>query len=322
VKKQFLLFGAFVAVLFAGQRTAAQTLQPQALALYPQQAGEVVFVDLRAARASPHYSEIKAKLLPERLRQLEQFAQALGINFDREVEQLSWASIGPPEGGVQLVGVAEGSFSARAIAAKAQAQKLDHSRSGNALVVTVGSNAQGQEFIFAFPDRTTALFGFREAVMQALGRHAQGGPSLADNATLRSVIEEVNGKAPVWVALDRPYTALAFKQVLPQAAGLPGFDTLAGRLESSSLRLDLKTGLEGQAAVRCASSADALALSALVQAGLAYQSYQMSEKNPELARAMKEATVNRQEERVELRMSLREADLVALLQKNNLTLSF
>jgi hypothetical protein len=322
VKKGLLVSAIFLAVSVS-RPAAAQSLPPQVQALYPEQAGEVVFVDLRAVRQSPHYSEIKAKVLPERLRQLEQFAQVLGIDFDRQVEQLSWVFVGPPEGGaVQLVGVAEGSFPPREIAAKARAAKLDHSRAGNATLVNMGRNAQGQEFIYAFQDRTTALFGFREAVMEALGRHAQGGPSLADNATLRSVIQEVNGKAPLWVALDHPYTLLAVKQVLPQATTLPGFDTLAERLESASVQLALKEGLQGQAAVRCQSSADALLLSTLVQAALAYQSYQMAEKNPELARAMKEATVSRQGERVELRMSLREADLVALLQKNSLTLSF
>ena len=86
--------------------------------------------------------------------------------------------------------------------------------------------------------------------------------------------------------------------------------------------MDLKDGLKGQATVRCQSSADAVLLSTLVQAALTYQGYQLGDKNPEMARAVKDATVNRNEERFELAMTIPDQDLLVLLQKNSLTISF
>lgn len=316
------MLAIFAATLAAGRPAAGQALPPQVLALYPQQTGEVVFADLRGLRASKHYAQIKAQVLPERFRQLEQFGVILGIDFESEVNQLSWGFVGAPEGGVSFVGVAEGSFPPAEIESKARASKLPLSRFQGAPVVVMGVNAQGKSFVFAFPDRTTAVFGYRETVEEMLTRRAQGGASLADNAALRSVVEEVNGKAPLWVALDNPYTVLAVKQMLPEAAKLPGFDTLAGRLRNSSLRFELKDGLKGTAAVRCETGADSLLLSTILQGALTYQGYQLGEKNPELARAVKEVTLDRQEERLNVGMTIRDADLVTLLRKNTLTLSF
>lgn len=322
MKKGLLIPGILAVVLLAGQPAAAQALPSQVQALYPQDTGEVVFADLRALRGTPHYARVKAQVLPERFRQLEQFGAILGIDFERSVHQLSWGFVGQPGGSVSFVGVAEGDFSTAEVAANATKMRLATSRPDGVLVVVMGKNQQGDEFVFAFPERTLAVFGYREMVEGMLQRHAQGGASLADNTALRGVISEVNGKAPVWMALDNPYTVLAIQQMLPEAARLPGFETLTGRMQSTSMRLDLKDGLKGLAAVKCQSSADAVLLSTLVQAALTYQGYQLGEKNPELARAVQAATVNRTEERFELALNIPNQDLLALLQKNSLTISF
>jgi len=322
LKKGLLIFGILAVILLSGRPAAAQALPSQVQALYPQDTGEVVFADLRALRGTPHYARVKAQVLPERFRQLEQFGAILGIDFERSVHQLSWGFVGQPGGNVSFVGVAEGDFSTAEVEANAAKMRLAASRPNGVLVVVMGKNQQGSEFVFAFPERTLAVFGYRETVEGMLQRHAQGGASLTDNTELRGVISEVNGKAPVWMALDNPYTVLAIQQMLPEAARLPGFETLTGRMQSTSMRLDLKDGLRGLAAVKCQSSADAVLLSTLVQAALTYQGYQLGEKNPELARAVQAATVNRTEERFELALNIPNQDLLALLQKNSLTLSF
>lgn len=323
MKKTLFAFVLLAATLAGSRPAAGQALSPQIQALYPQQTGEVVFTDLRALRGSKHYARIKAQVLPERFRQLEVFGLVLGIDFERSVHQLSWGFVGAPEGGaVSFVGVAEGEFSATEIERKARAGKMAMARVADALVVTMGVNQQNQSFVFAFPDRVTAIFGYRDQVEEMLTRRAQGGTSLVNNAALRGVVEEVNGKAPIWVALDNPYSVLAVKQMLPEATKLPGFDSLAGRLRSSSLRFELKDGLKGTAAVRCESSADAVLLSTLLQGALTYQGYQLGDKNPELARAVKEVTLDRQEERLNVGLTIRDSDLVTLLQKNTLTLNF
>jgi len=321
VKRMTLAIVVLAAAFAAGHPAAAQALPPQVQALYPQQTGEVVFADLRALRGSRHYAQIKAQVLPERFRQLEQFGMILGIDFETEVHQLSWGFVGSPAS-ASFAGVAEGDFNSAEVERKARAARLPLSRVNGAPVVVMGTNQEGKSFVFAFPDRATAIFGYRDTVEEMLTRRNEGGPNVTNNATVKAVMDEVNGKAPLWVALDNPYTVLAVKQMLPEAVKLPGFDTLSARLRTASLRFELRDGLKGTAAVRCESSADSVLLSTLLQAALTYQGYQLGEKNPELARAVKEVTLDRQEERLNVAMSIRDADLVTLLQKNTLTLSF
>jgi hypothetical protein len=307
----------------AASAVQAQAIPAQVLALYPQSAGEMVYVDLRALRGSSHYPQLKAQVLPERFRQLEQSAQLLGIDFDREVEQLSWAFVAAAEGQpVGFAGVAEGSYSLPGIEREARRRKLSLTHYAGHPLVILGRNNQGQDFVFAFLDSTTAIFGFREEAQQMLERRDRGGVSVLENKSLRELIGQVNGRVPLWFALDTQFVALALKQMLPEAARFPGFDTIAGRVQAATLQFELREGLRGQARIRCQTTADALWFSTLVQAALTYETWRLGETNPELARVLKELSIKRQDDRLELALAIREPDLVALLQKNTFALKF
>ena len=323
LKKVSLAVLGLLAVAALAPRAAAQSLPPQILALYPPDAGELVFVDMRALRGSPHYAKIKSQVLPERFRALETYAGILGIDFDNEIHQMSWAFIGAPAGqAAEFAGVAEGVFPPSEVAAKARAAKLTLTRWEGRAIVALGKNPQGKEFVFAFADDSTAIFGFRPTVEAMLERHARGGANLAGNAVVRALVDEVNSRAPLWLVTDARYTTFALNQLLPEAKQVPGFDALATRLQSAALRFDLRDGLRGQGAVRCQSSADALLLSTVLNAGLMYQTYRLNESNPDLARVLKDLTVRQQDTRLEMALTIRDADFVTLLAKNSFTLSF
>ena len=97
MKRSLYLTAAMVAYLGMGpafvRPAAAQSLPATTLALYPPDAGEVAFADLRALRQSPHYTALRAQLLPARLAQLEGFAKSMGIDLESQANQLSWAFV-------------------------------------------------------------------------------------------------------------------------------------------------------------------------------------------------------------------------------------
>jgi len=322
---------ALVALGVAGPPVAAQSLPNQVLALYPQQTGELVFVDTTALRRSAHYSRIKAQVLPERFRTLEQWTSALGIDFEGNVRQLSWGFVSStPAGGAQggaggigFVGVAEGQFSLAEIESRARGMKLAVRKPAGGTVISLGKNADGAEFVFGFVDVATAVFGSREVVEEMVARRASGGPSVLDNAALRDSITQMNGsRAPVWFALDRRFSALALKQMLPEASQVQGFDAIASRLTGSTLRVDLRSGLLSQSVVRCLDATDALQLSSAAQAAFAYQALRLRDTTPELAQAFSQVRVNRSDTRVDFEFTVPESQLVALLAKNGLALKF
>src|SRR5712692_7978503 len=129
VKRSLIVTAAVVA--FVGLVPAlvppasAQSLSPTTIGLYPPQAGELAFADLRTLRQSPHYAQLRTELLPERLRQLEAFAQALGIDLETQAQQMSWVLVAPsPGGSEELLSIIEGTFAPATALERAKASKI------------------------------------------------------------------------------------------------------------------------------------------------------------------------------------------------------
>ena len=318
-----LLIGGLVAATGSGLPGRGRSLSPQVLALYPPEAGEEVFVDLQTARRSPHFRELKTQLLPNRFRELEQFAARLGVDFERNVDRLSWVFIntGDPANS-DLAGAAEGAFYLPQIEQAAAAHGVEVFAYRDARVFVIGKNDRGQQFVFAFRDNANCLFGFREHVGAMLERAAQGGASLLDNRTLRSLIDEVNRRASIWLVLDGAFTQLGVRQFLGEAANIPGMETLAGRVRSATVRIELTRGLDITLGARCATATDSLWFSAFIEGALFFQRQRFNESNPTLARILSEVRLQRTDERLSLSVSVPESDLVALLQAKSFSLTF
>jgi hypothetical protein len=301
----------------------AQELPSQVLALYPPQAGELVFVDLQSARRSPHYTRLKEQVLPDRYRELDAWARRLGIDFDRNVNQLSWAFVSSGDAAnSDFVGVAEGSFfldDIRDIVAKSEISATDYA---GAVVYLLGENEAGREFLFAFPDNARLVFGFREQVMPMLDRNRQGGRSLLDNIQMRDLIADVNRRASIWLVFDGEFTELGVRQFLGDATQIPGAEALAERVQNATLRLELDRGLETNLAARCASSTDAVWFGAFLEAALYFQRQRLNESNPALARILADAQLGRAGDQLTLDLDITESDMPALLQARSFTLSF
>ncbi len=310
--------------MLAGAALArAQTLPPQVLALYPPQAGELVFVDLQAARRSPHYPELKKQVLPERFRDWEAWARRLGVDFDSNVYRLSWAFIGAGDAeGSDLVGVAEGNFDPEGVDTAARQSELRVSEHAGAHIYWRGTNEAGREFVFAVLEGSKLLFGQRAPVLAMVERAVQGGPSILDQPEMRGLIEEVNRRTAVWMVLNGEFTHLGVRQVLGEAAKFPGVETLTQRVRNATVRMGVDRGLDTRVTARCASAADALWFAAFLEGALFIQHQRLSESNPQLARILSDARVERLGDRVELRLAVSESDMIALLQGGGLSFSF
>lgn len=320
-----LLLGAAVAGLVPAPATA-QALSQTVLALYPAETGEVVFVDLQVARRSPHFPRLKEQVLPERFRDLERLSASMGVDFNRNVDRISYAFVrttGDPKD-ADFVGVAEGAFELRQAEKLAAAQKLVSSEVGPVMVYVLGKNERGNEFVFAFRDNATLLFGFREQVEGMLERAGGGSGvrSLLSNAEMRDLINDVNRAAPIWMALNGEFTQLAVQQFLGQEASLPGVEGMTERVRNATIRITLGQGLNSTMSTRCASATDALWFSGLLQTALYFQRQRLNAENPTLARVIGDAKLERTGERISLAVSVPEEDLATLVNSNSFTVRF
>ena len=319
----FAVLGGLAAAL-APPVARAQALSTPVLALYPPQAGEVVFVDLQVARRSPHFARLKDQLLPKRFQDLEQLAAHLGVDFDRNVDRVSYALVGAAGDTelAELVGVVEGSFDLPETQRAAARSKLGTRAYRGAQMFSLGKNEHGVEFVFAFRDNANCLFGSRAQVEDMLDRAVKGGQSLLDNAEMRGLIDEVNRSTPIWMVLNGQFTKLGVLQFLGEGATLPGVDTMAERVRNATVRITLNRSLDSAVAARCASSADATWFSALLQTAIYFQRQRLSTSNPTMARVLTDAQVDRAEDRVSLAVSIPESDLATLLETRTFTLHF
>jgi hypothetical protein len=129
-----------------------------------------------------------------------------------------------------------------------------------------------------------------------------------------SLINEVNGRSPVWVALDRYYTRLAIRQLLPEAARFPEFTQVAETFQASLMQVDVGREVNLSFQAWCKEPSDAQSFSVLLQAGLAAQSWQEQQVNPALGQVLSTAVVRSSGERLELQVTADGETLQALLK--------
>ena len=291
---------------------AAQSLPDATIALYPPEAGELAFADLHTLRQSPHYKILHDSYVPPRLRQLESQALSMGIDFEAQAQQLSWAYVAS-QSGVELISVAEGSFNPSSVAERAQGMKLPVSEVAGHTVIGMGQNEAGQGFALAFPDSSKLVFGTRNQVEAMLNRASAGAPGFLQNQTLAPLLPEANGRNSIWSVMDQRFAAIEIRAIAPDAAGRPEAQTLLNNLRAAVARASLGNDLSSAASFICTDANQAALLAAIAQAGFALYATAEANQNPDMAAALHSAVVQQSGDRVEMTLSLTQSQIGLLL---------
>src|SRR5438874_10824440 len=88
----------------------AMPLGGSARTVIPSDIQQIISVDYRALRNSETAQVLKEQVLPESLKQFEGALKSVGMNPEKDVEQLTFASYRRGKQGVRRVGVAQGFF--------------------------------------------------------------------------------------------------------------------------------------------------------------------------------------------------------------------
>ena len=89
--------------------TAAQ-LGQDARAAIPKDVQQLIVVDYHAMQNSPAAMDLKARVLPPELKQLEQALRTSGLDENHDIEELAFASF-RKGGDTRIVGLAQGQYS-------------------------------------------------------------------------------------------------------------------------------------------------------------------------------------------------------------------
>ena len=251
----------------------AMPLNSSARAVVPADLQQLISVDYRALKDSDTAMKLKEQVLPQNLKEFESALKGIGIDPDKDVDTLSFASFRTPKQAIKSVGVAAGAFSMKAVLKKMVAQKIKPSKYRTSYIYGMDGG-----MVMTFLDDSTLLFGDSTAVKFALDTRDGQILNVDTNSTMSDMMSDVDS-APVWSILDQQGTQNVMRSALGDAAKIADYDTIKKRLLGSRYTLSFTSGVNFDLTVVASDSISAATLSSLVKAGLIYK--KMSASAPE-----------------------------------------
>jgi hypothetical protein len=312
------------------------------LGYFPKDIGEFGYMDLKTARQAPWFAQFQTQVLPSQFRPFLQFLTGAGIDPNTQVNEIAWGALNtpapaadsgtsasasggdtsqqPPIVGEQIVGIAIGSFSPDLTDQYYKKQQMPRIDIRGYTVYAFGAGVSPTDLCFLYFDSNTAAFGNRALLEHMIATRFGDEDSFLANTKLFPMVNEVNGDATMWAAMDQSYTRLGVSQFLPEAAQFPGADALLARVKSMTVTVDADDGLDAQVTPVCGSAGDALTLAQLLQAGLLYKRFQAAQSNPDMARVIDATSVSADGDHLKIRTQLSDDLLRALLNQGAFSL--
>jgi hypothetical protein len=255
----------FAALLLCATGGFALPIASSARSLVPSELQQLIGVDYRALKDSPTAQALKQQVLPDNLKELETALKGIGIDADHDLDQLDFASFRTEKKGIQTIGIAQGSFSAKAVLKKLKRNKIAAVKYGTAAVYPMDEG-----MVMTFLDDNTLAFGNPDSLHSALDTQDGKRPSLDSNPEMTDQMASVDG-APLWSILDQKGTQAMMMSVIGDAAKIGDYDSLKKRILASSYTMNFATGVNFDLNVLTADSMTAATLSTLLKGVMLYK---------------------------------------------------
>jgi hypothetical protein len=243
----------------------AAAMGSSARGVIPADVQQVITVDYRALKNSSTAMALKDQVLPPSLKEFETSLKGVGIDPEKDVDQLTFASYRHGKEGIKVVGIAQGSFSSKAFVKKMKLNKVKPLKYHDADIYPMSGGMQ-----MTFLDDNSLLFGDGEAVKGAMDARDGYAPALDSNADVADMIGSVES-GTVWSVLDQKGTQNMLLSALGDAGKLADFDTIKKRVVGSRYAMNFNSGVNFDLDVVTSDSVTAATLSSLVKAGVLYR---------------------------------------------------
>src|SRR5450432_4310821 len=240
----------------------AMPLNSSARSCVPADLLQLISVDYRALKDSPTAMSLKQQLMPDNIKQFEAALKAIGLDPEKDVDTLAFASFHAGKQGVKTVGVAAGPFNMKAVLKKMKLQKFVPKKYGSAEIYPMDGG-----FVMSFLDDSTLLFGDSTSIRVALDTRDGQVLGLDTNGSMADMMSSVDS-APVWSILDQAGTQNMMRSAMGDASKVADYDTLKKRLQGSRYTMNFTNGVNFDLAVVTSDSMTAGTISSLVKAGL------------------------------------------------------
>jgi hypothetical protein len=254
----------WVLLLSTGAAWAA-AMGSSARGVIPSDVQQVITVDYRTLKNSSTAMALKDQVLPPSLKEFEGSLKGVGIDPEKDVDLLTFASYRHGKEGVKVVGIAQGSFSTKVFLKKMKLNKVKPLKYRDTDIYPMSGGMQ-----MTFLDENSLLFGDGGAVKGALDARDGYTPALDSNAQVADMIGSVES-GTVWSVLDQQGTQNMLLSALGDAGKLADFDTVKKRVVGSRYAMNFTNGVNFDLDVVTSDSVTAATLSSLVKAGVLYR---------------------------------------------------
>jgi hypothetical protein len=252
-------------VVFSAAAAWGAAMGSSARGVIPSEVQQIITVDYRTLKNSSTAMALKDQVLPPSLKEFEESLKAVGIDPEKDVDQLTFASYRHGKEGVKVVGIAQGSFSNKAFTKKMTLKKVKPLKYRDASIYPMSS---GMEMTFL--DENSLLFGDGLAVKGALDARDGYTPTLDSNSQVADMIGSVES-GTVWSVLDQQGTQNMLLSALGDAGKLADFNTVKKHVVGSRYAMNFTSGVNFDMDVVTSDSVTAATLSSLVKAGVLYR---------------------------------------------------
>jgi len=233
-------------------------------AVIPSDIQQIINVDYRGMENSQSGQALKARVLPDQLKKFETALKAVGVDPDKDVEQLTFASF-RVKNGLQVVGVAQGDFAVNKVVSRLKLKKIKPSVYRDSAMYPLDGGLS-----MTLLDNYNMLFGDSAALKSALDVRDGVGSSLNSNSAITDMISSVDSDT-IWSVLDEKGTQEMMKSALGDASNLADYNAIKNRIKTSAYKMDFGNGVKFILNVNTSDAFTAATLKTLLQAGVLYK---------------------------------------------------
>ena len=268
--KQTFVGALAVLLLAAGAvRARAAQIDSDARSAIPHDVQQLIVVDYRVMQNSPAAMDLKARVLPPELKQLETALKQSGMNENQDVEELAFAAYrmgGANSDNIRIIGIAQGQFQLNDILANFRKKQVKPTLIRNNKLYPMG----GSGMLVTFLNPTTMLFGSTDAIKPALDCRDGLTPSFLTNQDMLNAMGQVDSE-PIWSILDTQGTQFMMHSLLGQASQLADYEQVKKRLLNSSYTMNFTNGVKFSLFVATSDTFTAATMSSLLNAAAMYE---------------------------------------------------
>jgi hypothetical protein len=256
---------AAAAAILLSSAASASPITPAVRTLIPSNVQQIISIDLSAVKKFEAAMAFKTQVLPDNLKEFETALKNVGIDPDRDLDSLTFASFVDGKQGLTMVGVASGSFSSKTVLTDVLLQKTKPTKYNGSDLYVISKTMD-----MTFLNDNTLLLGDDSAVKTALNVRDGHNSNVDANREITDMIKSVQ-KAPVWSVLDQQGSQNMLASALGDASKLPDFESIKKQLAGSRYMMNFKDGFNLYVDVLTSDDVTSSKLSSLLKAGVLYK---------------------------------------------------